>query len=181
MADVQLEHGYTRIATELLEAILRAPLTHAQVRVLFGVIRLTYGWNKKSDWIGSEQLARVVGMKPSNVRRTLRELDALRVVLKRRNGAGRRRELMVNKDYETWEITPAFGPVPLRWGVDPPDQGDPFNGVPIGSPRSANPVRHDPTPGSPRADSSNTLTNTKRHKSEATPEPRRGSVQTGEF
>ncbi len=166
MADVQLEHGYARIANELLDAVLASPLTHAQVRVVFGVMRLTYGWRRKSAWIGSEQLARVCGMKASNVRRTLRELGSLHVILTRRNGAGRRRELMVNKDYDTWAVTPALARVPLRWGSDPPDRGDPYESVPFGSLRSANADHHDPEGGSSRADSKDTLSNTKRQRAD---------------
>ena len=33
MVDVQLEHGYTRIATALLEALVRAPLSGSELRV----------------------------------------------------------------------------------------------------------------------------------------------------
>lgn len=48
MAD--LDDGYTRIANELLEAVMLAGLTQHQLLVFPAVMRKTYGFNK--NWIG---------------------------------------------------------------------------------------------------------------------------------
>ncbi|BDY94197.1 hypothetical protein MUTS15_28540 [Escherichia coli] len=48
MAD--LDDGYTRIANELLEAVMLAGLTQHQLLVFLAVMRKTYGFNK--NWIG---------------------------------------------------------------------------------------------------------------------------------
>lgn len=45
-----LDNGYTRIANELLDAIMLAGLTKHQLLIVMAVWRKTYGFNKK--WIG---------------------------------------------------------------------------------------------------------------------------------
>ncbi len=45
-----LDDGYTRIANELLEAVMLAGLTQHQLLVFLAVMRKTYGFNK--NWIG---------------------------------------------------------------------------------------------------------------------------------
>ena len=44
----QLENGYTRIADELLEALSAARLGGGHFRVVFAVMRLTYGYGLKT-------------------------------------------------------------------------------------------------------------------------------------
>jgi phage replication O-like protein O len=82
MSGPQLEDGYTRIANELLDEILRYPLTKRQLSVLLAVIRKTYGYNKKADDISSRQLARMTGIDQADCARTVRELTRLGVLLK---------------------------------------------------------------------------------------------------
>ena len=49
-----LDDGYTRIANELLEAVMLAGLTQHQLLVFLAVMRKTYGFNKKLDWVSNE-------------------------------------------------------------------------------------------------------------------------------
>ena len=55
------DEGYTRIANTLLEAICRLEVTARQMRVLMTIIRKTYGYQKKADWIASSQIAEEMG------------------------------------------------------------------------------------------------------------------------
>jgi len=59
-----LEDGYTRIANELLEAVMLAGMTQHQLLVFMAVMRKTYGFNKKVDWVSNEQLSQLTGMLP---------------------------------------------------------------------------------------------------------------------
>ena len=47
MGSPQLEHGYLRLANELLEAIIRARFNARERWVIDVVIRFTYGYSKK--------------------------------------------------------------------------------------------------------------------------------------
>lgn len=60
----EIEDGFTRIANELLEAVMLAGLTQHQLLVFMAVMRKTYGFNKKVDWISNEQLSQLTGMLP---------------------------------------------------------------------------------------------------------------------
>lgn len=59
-----LDDGYTRIANELLEAVMLVGLTQHQLLVFLAVMRKTYGFNKKLDWVSNEQLSELTGILP---------------------------------------------------------------------------------------------------------------------
>ena len=62
MSRPQLEDGYVRIANELLEAIIRAPLSKRELMIVLAVVRKTYGYGKKTDDISLSQLAQMTGV-----------------------------------------------------------------------------------------------------------------------
>jgi phage replication O-like protein O len=53
---------FIRLPTEVLEALLRQRLSGAQWRILFWVVRNTYGWNRSSAPFTWYQIARELGM-----------------------------------------------------------------------------------------------------------------------
>ena len=59
---VDTDNGFTRIANELLEAVIGAGLTQNQLLITLAVIRKTYGYNKASDWVGNAQLSDLTGL-----------------------------------------------------------------------------------------------------------------------
>ena len=101
MASPQIENGYTKIANELLEAMCRLYLSGNQWKVLHAIIRKTYGWNKKTDWITATQIAEMTGMHAPHVSSALRVLAERTVILR----AGRL--IAVQKDYEQWQMDSA--------------------------------------------------------------------------
>jgi len=106
MASPQCEHGYTRIADELLEAILRADFSKRELLVLFAVIRKTYGYRKTADRLSSKQIAALTLLADTHCRATVRALKA-KQVLQEIDG-----KLGLQKDYERWgqsEPEPARG------------------------------------------------------------------------
>lgn len=66
-----LDDGYTRIANELLEAVMLAGLTQHQLLVFLAVMRKTYGFNKKLDWVSNEQLSELILVVDGKVWRTV--------------------------------------------------------------------------------------------------------------
>lgn len=58
-----LDDGFTRIANELLEAVMLAGLSQHQLLVFMAVMRKTYGFNKKTDWVSNDQLSALTGLK----------------------------------------------------------------------------------------------------------------------
>ncbi|MGB5280132.1 MAG: replication protein [Arenicellales bacterium] len=108
MASPQLDNGHTRIADELLDAIIRHPLTKRQYKILLAIIRKTYGFGKIEDDISSSQLAKLTGLTSAHCRGTLLELEKLDIVVARRGQYGKL--MTLNKDYECWGVPCANKP-----------------------------------------------------------------------
>lgn len=96
----QLEDGYTRIANELLDAIIAFPFSARQMRVLMGLIRKLYGYNKKRDDISASQIGEFCAMHRSHVSETLGHLTAMKVIFKEPGRFGSMIE--INKNYRQW-------------------------------------------------------------------------------
>ena len=82
MANPQLENGYTRIANELLEAIIRFPFNGSQLRLFLFLIRKTYGYQKKMDNISISQFVKATGLNRRTVVRELKRLEEMNVFKK---------------------------------------------------------------------------------------------------
>ncbi|HGE8458757.1 TPA: replication protein [Serratia marcescens] len=91
-----LEEGYTRIANDLFESIMSANFTARQIKLLMAVIRKTYGFNKKFDWISGEQLSEMTGMPRTRCSTTKTELIDMNVL------ATEGRKFGINKNIHEW-------------------------------------------------------------------------------
>lgn len=99
----QLEHGYTRIAHTLLEAILQYPFTGGELKLVLAVIRSTYGWGRKEALLFVVELARLSGMSERHTKRLLQKLARDQVIVKRR--ITRVRVVIgLNKHFSTWRL-----------------------------------------------------------------------------
>ncbi|MDP3723938.1 MAG: replication protein [Candidatus Omnitrophota bacterium] len=98
----QLEHGHTRIANALLEALMKAALGGGELRALLAVVRLTYGWRKKQAPITARQVARATGLSLRHAKRTLGALIDAGILLRERSG--RRNVLGLNKHFWEWKL-----------------------------------------------------------------------------
>ena len=99
----QLERGYTRIANELLEEILPYPFTGGELKLLFAVIRSTYGWGRKEAVLYIVELSKMTGLSPRHTKRLIQRLALDRVLLKR--PISRVRVVMgLNKHFSTWRL-----------------------------------------------------------------------------
>jgi len=99
MANPQVENGYTIIANELLEAIYRIPLSDYEHRVFWFIVRKTYGYKKKIDWIAQKQIVEETDILKENVSRTIKKLYQKNIII--RNG----RKIGIQKDYELWKLS----------------------------------------------------------------------------
>ena len=96
MANPQKENGYTAIANELVEAFMRLNLSQHGWRILFCIIRYSYGWNKKTAKLTCTQIARLTGIDVRLIPRTLRILIGKNIVIRDRN------TFRLQKDYHRW-------------------------------------------------------------------------------
>ncbi len=101
MAD--LDDGYTRIANELLEAVMLAGLTQHQFLVFLAVMRKTYGFNKRLDWVSNEQLSELTGILPHKCS------AAKSVLVKRGIFIQSGRNIGINNVVSEWSTLPESG------------------------------------------------------------------------
>ena len=102
MGNPQLENGYTKIANEILDALVLLKLPGVELRITLFIIRKTYGYNKKSDWISNSQFVSGTGLEKSNVCRALNKLTYKKVVVKDDNKGMPKYRL--NKKYKEWRL-----------------------------------------------------------------------------
>ncbi|MFJ5980186.1 replication protein [Enterobacter cancerogenus] len=93
-----LDDGYTRIANELLEAVMAADLTARQLKVVLAVIRKTYGFGKKFDRITNTQIAMMTGIHHTHVCKAKNEMIAMNIIVT--NGLN----IGVNKVISEWSF-----------------------------------------------------------------------------
>ena len=109
MADVQRENGHLDIANELAEAFARHKFSTDEWRILWVVIRKTYGWQKKADMISLSQFATMTGMKAAHCCRALSRLVSRNVITRSGNthsgnthSGNTVREYAIQKDFDAW-------------------------------------------------------------------------------
>jgi phage replication O-like protein O len=100
-ASPQVEDGYTRIANELLEAMLLARLSSRQWCVVMALARKTYGYNKKTDDIGLSQLVDLTGLAKPHLSVAVRELEERRIITRKQGAFGH--IMGINKEYQKWD------------------------------------------------------------------------------
>jgi phage replication O-like protein O len=98
----QVEDGYVRIANELLEALSRIRLPGRQWQIVLTVIRMTYGFNRKTWKTTNVEIARMLGMKRQNTHADLDELSGNNVLLVIENDDGKGITIGIEKHYQNW-------------------------------------------------------------------------------
>ncbi|RMA11865.1 replication protein [Klebsiella pneumoniae] len=98
-----LDDGFTRIANELLEAVMHAGLSQHQLLVFMAVMRKTYGFNKKSDWVSNDQISMLTGILPHKCS------AAKSALVKRGILTQTGRVIGINKSVSEWSPLPVKG------------------------------------------------------------------------
>lgn len=104
LANVQVEKGYTKIANRLYDEILKTSLTGSQIKVVFAIIRYTYGFNKKSGDISYSFIAKATNISQRQVADTLKSLKDMNIVFVTDNGKGKTNTLSINKNFDSWGL-----------------------------------------------------------------------------
>jgi phage replication O-like protein O len=97
--------GFTRIANEIAEALMRTNLSAQPSRIIWAIFRKTYGYQKTEDWISNSQFVKMTNMGKGNVSRALKKLIDRNMVTK--TGG----KLSFQEDSSKWD--------PLPKGVTP--------------------------------------------------------------
>ena len=113
MASPQTEEGFAKIAFELMEAFAHYFPSKAEGQIIWAILRRTYGWDKKFDYISYQQLADDTGLSRRTVIYSLQNLVAKNMVTVIPQNHGTQLNLMgIQKDYDKW--TPLLNAPPYQ-------------------------------------------------------------------
>jgi len=94
-----LNDGYCRVVNALAEGLASHPITSVQQRVVWAVIRMTYGWSKGKDRVAASQLAQITGMRRQVCSSALNELIEMGVIIRE---GGSRSAVKMNTQTGDW-------------------------------------------------------------------------------
>jgi len=97
MANPQVENGHTKFANEILEQLMRIHLSPNQWQVLMCVLRKTYGYHKKYDYLTNSQICESTGILKPHVSRALCYLELMNIITRKGKIIG------FQKDWEKWK------------------------------------------------------------------------------
>jgi len=100
MPSPQVENGFVRIASEIIDALVSYRVPGEQMQCLLFIIRKTYGYAKKEDMISNSQFCKATGLKSPNVSRAITGLVNKKIVIKKDNG--KVPIYQFNKHYNQW-------------------------------------------------------------------------------
>lgn len=96
----ELENGYLRLANQIQDALCIVELSGREFRVLNAIIRLTYGWSKKSDRIANSLIADKTTLKVKHVSEAVLSLAYRNIIILRR--IGQTRYIGINTHLDKW-------------------------------------------------------------------------------
>lgn len=120
MASPQKERGYTAIANEIMDVLMRAKIPSEPRRVLDCILRNSYGWNRSAAVLANQEVVEATGLSRSHVSEAISWLKDHRLVIVPSEGnkvvppegnkhivpsKGNKRSpntLIFNKNYDEW-------------------------------------------------------------------------------
>jgi len=102
----QIEDGYTRIANEILELIMKASLNGTQFRIVMAVWRYTYGFQRKEHDLSLTFLAKAIDASRGQVDRELTALIDRNIIKVVGTGGRGSRVISFNKNHAEWVDRP---------------------------------------------------------------------------
>ena len=124
MASPQCENGYTKIANELLEAMIRTRIPGQEMRVMLAVLRFTYGYGKKQDQISYGQIAKMTEIPRVRVIEHVKSLVSKKGLGSLNNGTRKPLTMWINKDFEQWQPSPMKETSPNHGTKPSPNHGN---------------------------------------------------------
>ncbi|MBA7567711.1 hypothetical protein ES695_17345 [Candidatus Atribacteria bacterium 1244-E10-H5-B2] len=100
--DPDPKDGHIDIAHEIAEALMRINLSGYQYRIIWCIIRKTWGWHKSMDKISLTLFEKMTGLKRQHINRAIKELEDRNMVIVDRNN--RVNTYKFNSHYDTWKM-----------------------------------------------------------------------------
>lgn len=105
MASPQKENGFTPIAHEILEEVVKRKFTATQLNVLMVVWRMTYGFNRKDHELSVSFFVNSTGFSKRNVQEAINQLIEMNVLIETKKASfNQTRKIAFNKNYDEWKV-----------------------------------------------------------------------------
>lgn len=104
MANPQTENGFTKISNELFDQIIKADLSLRELKIIFTVIRFTYGFNRKEAELSTRFISNATGIKFQNIANSIKHLQNKNILVLHRGNHKQGRKIILNKNYELWNL-----------------------------------------------------------------------------
>ena len=105
MINPQKKDKYTPIANEIMEALAKIRISGKAMQILWFILRKTYGWHKKSDYIALSQFVSGTGLTKSSVCKSVKKLINMNIIIVKKGNYGIN-NYMLNKNYDKWKPLP---------------------------------------------------------------------------
>jgi phage replication O-like protein O len=98
---------FLKLSIEVVEKLAGLRIPGEAMQVLWVIFRKTYGFNKKTDWIGLGQFQDMTGLKKPSVIRALKLLESMNLISKNANAVSEKANpngvtYGFQKDYDLW-------------------------------------------------------------------------------
>lgn len=103
-----IPNNSTPIINPIIEKLAIINLSSYEMSVVMAVIRKTYGWDKKEDWIAGSQLSLMTGILQNHCYRTIKKLISKKILKKKKNRIG------INKKVHEWVVPERVPMVPKQ-------------------------------------------------------------------
>ncbi len=93
---------FTRISNEIIGELIRKKLSGQELQLILFIIRKTYGFNKKEDYISLSQMAKALNTSVVRSSQLINKLQHKKIITLKENIKGGTKKYSFNKDYEEW-------------------------------------------------------------------------------
>lgn len=95
---------FTKISTELLEALCKIRISGEARQMFDTIIRKTYGWSKPTDRISTTQFMEATGLSKGAVQRGRKKLVEMNLIGVSKNVYTKALSYHIIKDYDKWKV-----------------------------------------------------------------------------
>lgn len=106
MANPQKEDGNTGINNDVLDKLISSGINGTEWAVCMHVLRKTWGFNKKTDFISLSQFLDVIPATKPSICKALSNLQLVKILLlvKKGNSKNSYNQWKFNKNYDSWQL-----------------------------------------------------------------------------
>jgi len=110
----QRENGNRQIANDVYIALISAPLTGADYKIIFAIIHKTWGFGKNSDTIPLRQFVEMTNCSKRNIQRSLKKLQEMRIIVSESSNTSSGQgsllnNFLFNKHFDIWVFNTSKG------------------------------------------------------------------------